>query len=270
MSRRCEKCVWRADTIPGNRGPGCAYIQHTGKSRLKEVYERLGVKHVTDAVREAMKPENCRHFQSGARHPHAEMRILLDGSPTEKNGPPRTSAPTGSQAEKNGPPRPKAPAAKAAAPAKPRKPRTAKWDKEAALELWKQGLLDPQIGERLGVSSSTIERWRHENHLTSNYSRSPRTSELLALWRDGKTDREIAAETGMKLKKVQDWRNGRRLKRNPELRELEQKAAMAWRRALYDAGKTDREIAEALGIQRGTVTVWRWNLRLPANVREKR
>ena len=286
MSRRCEKCVWRADSIPGNRGPGCAYIQHTGKSRLKEVYERLGVNHVTDAVREAMKPENCRHFQSGARHPHAEMRILLDGSPTEKSGPPRASAPTGSPAEKSGTPRAsaptgssteksgtpraKAPAAKAAAPAKPRKPRASAWDKDAALELWKQGLLDPQIGEQLGVSSSTIERWRHENHLTSNYSRSPRTSELLALWRDGKTDREIAAETGMKLKKVQDWRNGRRLKRNPELRELKQKAAMAWRRALYDAGKTDREIAEALGIQRGTVTVWRWNLGLPANVREKR
>ncbi len=270
MSGRCEKCVWRDDSLPGSRGAGCAYIQHTGKSRLKEVYERLGVKHVTDAVREAMKPEHCRHFQSGARHPHAEMRILLDGSPAEKSGPLRASAPTGSPAEKSGPPRAKAPAAKAATPAKPRKPRASAWDKDAALELWKQGLLDPQIGERLGVSSSTIERWRHEKHLTSNYARSPRSSQLLALWRQGKCDSEIAEELGMKRRKVQDWRNGRRLKRNPSPVEREQAAAMARRRALYDEGKTDREISEALGIQARTVTVWRWHLGLPANVRERR
>lgn len=37
------------------------------------------------------------------------------------------------------------------------------------------------------------------------------------------------------------------------------------RQSLYDAGKTDAEIARALGIKRNTVTVWRRYRKLPSN-----
>ena len=39
-------------------------------------------------------------------------------------------------------------------------------------------------------------------------------------------------------------------------------------RAMYDAGKSDREIAEALGISRNTVYHWRFIQNLPPNTRK--
>jgi len=39
-------------------------------------------------------------------------------------------------------------------------------------------------------------------------------------------------------------------------------------RAMYDAGKSDREIAEALGISRNTVYHWRFVQNLPSNTRK--
>ena len=38
-------------------------------------------------------------------------------------------------------------------------------------------------------------------------------------------------------------------------------------RAMYDAGKSDREIAEALGVSRNTVYHWRFVQNLPSNTR---
>ena len=39
-------------------------------------------------------------------------------------------------------------------------------------------------------------------------------------------------------------------------------------RAMYDAGKSDREIAEVLGISRNTVYHWRFVQNLPSNTRK--
>lgn len=39
-------------------------------------------------------------------------------------------------------------------------------------------------------------------------------------------------------------------------------------RAMYDAGKSDREIAEALGINRNAVYHWRFVQKLPSNTRK--
>ncbi len=39
-------------------------------------------------------------------------------------------------------------------------------------------------------------------------------------------------------------------------------------RAMYDAGKSDREIAEALGVSRNTVYHWRFVQNLPSNTRK--
>ena len=41
-------------------------------------------------------------------------------------------------------------------------------DKEKALQLWFNGLLDKEIGKELGCSANTIWEWRYKNDLPSN------------------------------------------------------------------------------------------------------
>ena len=67
MNCRCKSCMFRASDGGGSGGGNCAYIQITGKSRLKEVYKRLDVDRLTDEVREALRPENCLCFREGGR-----------------------------------------------------------------------------------------------------------------------------------------------------------------------------------------------------------
>lgn len=84
--RRCLSCAYRS---ADNNGwtEGCAYIQITGHSRLKEAYQRLGVNTVTEEVHEELKPENCRHYQKGKPNRIADRGIVLAGSrPRRKVG----------------------------------------------------------------------------------------------------------------------------------------------------------------------------------------
>ena len=84
--RRCLSCAYRSADSNGWT-EGCGFIQITGQSRLKEVYQRLGVHEITDEVREAMRPENCRHYQKGKPNRIADRGIVLAGSrPRRKVG----------------------------------------------------------------------------------------------------------------------------------------------------------------------------------------
>lgn len=84
--KRCQDCAYR---MTDNNGlcQGCAYIQITGRSRLKEAYRRLGVNHPTEEVREALRPENCTHYRKGKRLQIPGKQMVLDGSrPQRKVG----------------------------------------------------------------------------------------------------------------------------------------------------------------------------------------
>ena len=86
IHERCRSCVYRETSHYGVSG-SCCYIQVTGESRLKKVYKRLGVHEITDEVREAMRPENCTHYQEGAAKGIPDRDIVLPGSlPKRKVG----------------------------------------------------------------------------------------------------------------------------------------------------------------------------------------
>ena len=279
MSCRCTSCVWRGD--PSERSktrPGCAYIQHTGNSRLKEVYRRLGVNHMTDEVREAMKPEHCTVYKRGPRQELNEKKIALEGGlPYMRKGgeaihhPKTRELPMqGSQGpgqEPGAAPKPKNEAKPKAAPKAAPKPR-APWI-EQARELYRLGLTDGEIAKRVGTGTQNICFWRKREGLPSNY-RPKRNEDFMPLYRQGLSDGEIAAATGKEKRTVQKWRARWGLPYNPCKREKACREDQRRRRELYDRGLSDREIAEETGAKISTVTSWRDNFGLTPNPGGKR
>ena len=297
MSCRCTSCVWRGD--PSERSktrPGCAYIQHTGKSRLKEVYRRLGVNHMTDEVREAMKPEHCTVYKRGPRQELNEKKIALEGGlPYMRKGgeaiphPKTRELPMqGSQAPGRGAGAAEAPIVTGASagdtpktpkgggkrkppkeqtPPRAPKPR-APWI-EQARELYRLGLTDGEIAKRVGTGTQNICFWRKREGLPSNY-RPKRNEDFMPLYRQGLSDGEIAAATGKEKRYVQKWRARWGLPYNPSKREKACREDQRRRRELYDRGLSDREIAEETGAKISTVTSWRDNFGLAPNPGGKR
>jgi DNA-binding NarL/FixJ family response regulator len=263
MSCRCVTCTYRA-TDEAKARPGCAYIQHTGKSRLAEVYRRLGVDHITDEVRAAMKPENCWLYQRGGKMELNERTILLAGStPMGKgapapSGPPRASAPT--KAAKK--PKPKA-------EPKPPKERVRPAWEDKAREMYDAGLSDGEIGRRLGISDASVRRWRYREGRPAQIFHSERVERILELWGKGLSDGAIAKELQIDKNRVQQVRRRRGLPYHQSERQRASSAALQERRALYDRGLSDREIAEATGAKLSTVIQWREKKELPPNIGQK-
>lgn len=172
MSIRCVKCAYRDEGRVGTPGhPGCAYLQITGRSRLRAVYEALGVHELTDAVREAMKPEHCPMYRHGDKRELTETRILLGGSTPERAGDPKR-----------------------------------KLDERAALALYKQGKYDKEIARELGVCAATVSKWRNALGLPQHLQRTDRRREVRALYEKGLTDREIQEALGIRNSTVVKWR----------------------------------------------------------------
>ena len=249
MRCRCTSCIFRAHNqaqTPAGCRPGCSYIQHTGKSRLKAAYQRLGVSALTDEVRAELQPENCMHYQRGQRRELDEKGILLSGSTPERAA---TKAPEPAQE-----PKPRKERVKAQA-----------FDREEARALWEQGLNDREIGQRLGVCDTTIWAWRKVEELPPNRKETLNAVKMTELLQAGLTDAEVARELGIRAKSVEAWRNRRGIKRNPTAREREIQDRMQRRAALYEQGLNDAEMARELGIPTVTVRRWRWKLNLPEN-----
>lgn len=136
MSIRCVKCAYRDEGRVGTPGhPGCAYLQITGRSRLRAAYEALGVHELTDAVREAMKPEHCPMYRHGDKRELTETRILLDGSTPERAGDPKR-----------------------------------KLDERAALALYKQGKYDKEIARERGPFGIQRPAWCGRRRIAASAS----------------------------------------------------------------------------------------------------
>lgn len=100
----------------------------------------------------------------------------------------------------------------------------------------------------------------------------------LALYRQGMTDKEIADALRTTPTSISGWRSRMSLPVNPsKTARGRQPAQIALpprveeaRMKLYNAGKTDQEIANAVGVETGVINKWRNRRGLPRNTGEKR
>ena len=117
-------------------------------------------------------------------------------------------------------------------------------------ELYKAGLTDSEIAERLGLTTGCVASWRQKRRLPANAKQGPpRESfpERMELYRAGLTDREIADKLHLPIATVCSWRMSRDLPPNGF---EEKKSNIEQRMELYLAGYTDIEIATALNLNR--------------------
>ena len=84
-----------------------------------------------------------------------------------------------------------------------------RFDMERAMELYEKGLVDREIGEQIGVSGSTITRWRREKDLLANGApiRNPSwRAEVARLYGKGYNDEGIAEQVGVSVQTIHKWR----------------------------------------------------------------
>ena len=95
-----------------------------------------------------------------------------------------------------------------------------KEEHEKRLALYRQGLNDREISERLYVSSNAITNWRARNDLPANNPRHMITpqmdAEMRRLYSERASDGQIARKTGMPKPTVTTWRRRNGLKANFE------------------------------------------------------
>ena len=200
-------------------GQGCRYIEITGHSRVARVYKQLGVKQLTAAAEELLRPKNCPCFvdRLGRKSPPpeeparkapavreawrkvdpAKIRALYEQGLTGRQIAEKlecTTTPIYAWRKRWG---------KAAHAEKPR----GKVDPELALKLYLEGKNDREIGEAMGCSHSAVAWWRTRNGLqTLQGPERYDWSKALPLYRAGATDKQIAAAVGCSVSGAREWR----------------------------------------------------------------
>lgn len=256
MSSKCAHCIYGSHITETHY---CKYLALTGCSRLKVVYKRLGVDHVTDEVREAMRPEHCTVFVPGPPIRDDEVRRFAVISSDPERARRAEEIRRKSQERER--------ILRKSKKGKELKPRS-EWDRGEARKLWEEGCSDGEIARRLGTSSSAVWYWRKNEGLPA-VEKSNEIAKREALWRQGLTDKEIAARCGITLRCVQKWRYYHKLENNRkpnetqiQAREKREKMLAAWERGL-----TDREIAAEVGTSLQAVIGWRGRHHLLVNKR---
>lgn len=136
--------------------------------------------------------------------------------------------------------------------------------------LWREGLTDQRIAERLGCARSTVFRIRTKLGL----ARVPRTStskvddrELRRLHAAGKTDAQMAEVFGVKLSTIRPRRAKLGLVRNRAVDGARRPGPQAFTeaelRAAHSEGLTDQELSERLNATTTVVGHWRREYGLP-------
>lgn len=295
--KKCESCTWRS-YMPATVGGRaiCAYLQITGHSRLKDVYKRLGVDHMTDAVREAMRPENCRMYRKGKVQRLPEVDMLLPGSSPRKREAGETPSVTasrgiggdtsprgGGKSGGEGGPLPSPGATPSVSYADSSTGGGAKGDSSTrgggkrggskpkvnearALQLYRQGKNDVEIGRELGMCETTVGAWRRRMGLAVNrHVYAPRGDQMALLYRQGMTDAQIAEEMAVKAKSVARWRSKTGLAPNPGAAQKARMERDSRMMKLYRQGLADAQIAEEMGTDAHAVACWRGRRQLLSN-----
>lgn len=146
-----------------------------------------------------------------------------------------------------------------------------RWDQEKAMDLYKAGASDSQIGRAVGVNSGAIFSWRRKHGLPANkFSAAPpvrrRTVDLerlRQLYDQGMPDVAIADELKIGRHYVAKLRQELGLparQKHAALVERGQKML-----SLYEQGLSDGEIAVAVDVSIDTVRNWRRRSGLPSH-----
>lgn len=157
---------------------GCCYY-HTimGATRLAQLYKRLGVKTLTDEVREQLRPKNCGFFEAG-KFDNRARPIVLQGSHVERE----------------------------------RRPK--RMDEREARRLYRAGKNDVQIAAELEVTRQSVSNWRKREGLPAVIHMnliSFDEKKAMRLYKAGKTDGQIGAAVGKSGETIYKWRTRRGL-----------------------------------------------------------
>lgn len=191
MSKQRKSCARACKyRCSPERGGGCDYLGMTGKSRLKAVYDLLGVERLTERQLQKeplLRPKNCPVFEPRPRG-------------FVKQGPKNIALPGSRRKEK--------------APRRAHNKGVYSFDTVQAMRLYQQGLNDQQIAMAVGTQRSNIFWWRKVNGLEANFQAHMQTlseEEARRLYEAGLSDKQIAMALGVTMQSVYKWRKRRGL-----------------------------------------------------------
>lgn len=152
---------------------GCCYYHRImGETRLVQLYKRLGVKALTDEVRELLRPKNCGFFEAGKFQNRAQP-IVLTGSNVDREMRPK------------------------------------RMDEREARKMYTAGKNDAQIAAALDVTRQTVSKWRKREGLPAVIHMNLVTfdeKKAMRLYKAGKTDGQIGAAVGKSAGAIYKWR----------------------------------------------------------------
>lgn len=138
-----------------------------------------------------------------------------------------------------------------------------RWDQRVAMDLYKAGASDSQIGRAVGVNSGSIFSWRTKNGLPANKIRTvkpvrKRTVDLermQQLYKQGMPDCAIAEELKISRHYVAKLRQELGLPANQKHAAIVERGQKML--SLYEQGMSDGQIALEIGVCTETVRSWR-------------
>lgn len=140
---------------------------------------------------------------------------------------------------------------------------------EKVITLWREGLTDKEIAERLAVNPSTISYWRKKLKLPPNKKVLINREQLEELAEKGYSLRRIANELNYDVNTVKKYldKYGIELKYRGRGRKVQFDVEKFL--IMYRGGLNDKEIAEIMDISTSCIYRWRKRLGLPPNRRRE-
>lgn len=176
MGNQCSRdCLWRNRANSwGCSDSACSYMDQTSRSRVKAVYELLGVREMTPEARRMLEPENCPCFEPD---PNARKKKRRRGPPPS---PPRIDEAQYLALHNEGLLDTQIAnrlgvnvhavrrfRKKLGLQTNFRREYVFNWDK--ARQLYDQGATDAEIMRALGCSRTSVQDWRKREGLITNY-----------------------------------------------------------------------------------------------------
>ena len=164
---KCGRCKYGLNN--GSLETSCDYSRIEDKTKLKQIYERLGVKELTPEAQRMALPENCPFFQwDGVTHAKGKKHgnVEFDWDKAAKLHDQKMSA--GQIAKEIGASIKTVYDWYRRSGRKPNPYRQKKLDRVKLLELYRQGKTDREIAAAIGCCLDSVRVWRKECALDAN------------------------------------------------------------------------------------------------------